>query len=211
MSRPEPLTHSTSCVSPARSSISRLERGVAAAVQHQRRLAARAAASCRRAAPAPRPRPARRRPRSPGARRHLSSGSASPPRAKWGQTPRLGVVHFAIGVARGLTPSHLKAISFRCRRREGSDPAAPDRAKRGPPRGGAHAALGDEPGDQPRRRHVEGVVARRAAGRGDLDRHHLAVPGAPAHDQHLVGAALLDRDVAAVAERPVDGRVRQAT
>ena len=40
MSQPEPLTHSTSCRSPSRSVIMRLDRGVAAAVQHQQRVAA---------------------------------------------------------------------------------------------------------------------------------------------------------------------------
>ena len=58
-------------------------------------------------------------------------------------------------VRRSIRPYSLRAL--RIERRQ---PLA---------RGGADAALGDQPGDEPRRRHVEGVVAGRAAGGGDLD------------------------------------------
>ena len=40
MSQPEPLTHSTSACSPSRSGSARLDRGVAAAVQHEHRIVA---------------------------------------------------------------------------------------------------------------------------------------------------------------------------
>src|SRR5262245_33109879 len=47
-------------------------------------------------------------------------------------------------------------------------------------RGLADAALGDQPGDESRRRDVEGVVAGGTAGGGDVDAHDLAVLGAAA-------------------------------
>src|SRR5262245_10279140 len=69
----------------------------------------------------------------------------------------------------------------------------------------SNTALRDQPGNEPRRRHVKGIIACGAAGGGDLDRQYLSVLAATGHGEHLVGAALLDWDIGTAAERPVDG------
>src|SRR5262249_14594939 len=75
-------------------------------------------------------------------------------------------------------------------------------------RGAAQAAFRDQARDQPRGGDVEGVVARRAAGCGDLDGDDLALCGASTQGEYLIRAALLDWNVAARGQRPVAGRVR---
>ncbi len=63
-------------------------------------------------------------------------------------------------------------------------------------RRGADAALGDQPGDQPRRRHVEGVVG---GGEPSGTRRTVSIRpagGRPAMSVTSAGIALLDRDVA---------------
>ena len=78
MSQPEPLTHSTSTVSPSRSGMRGLDRGVAAAMQHEPRIAAEQAACCRRAAPDRAPRLASHSERSSPALRFRPNRSPSP-------------------------------------------------------------------------------------------------------------------------------------
>src|SRR5580704_19478990 len=59
-------------------------------------------------------------------------------------------------------------------------------------RGAKHTALGDETGDQPRRRHVETVICHRRAVGHDAHGLDPAVGGASGHGRDLVGAAFLD-------------------
>ncbi len=74
---------------------------------------------------------------------------------------------------------------------------------------GDDAALGDQPGDQPRRRHVEGRVGDRRARRDDARAHHPAIDDAGDLGD-LAPVALLDRDLAAVAHASSRWSARQA-
>src|ERR1051326_2544520 len=80
------------------------------------------------------------------------------------------------------------------RARPGGGPGALGKGGRErPPIGPDAAALGDEPGGEPRRRHIEGVIRNRRALRHDRDFFDPAVRGAPGHGRDLFCAALFDR------------------
>ena len=76
MSQPEPLTHSTLCVAPRRSVAVRLHRRIAAAVQHQQRVAAEQARRVDAQRRHPSPTPACRSAPPPWRRRRRSIGSS---------------------------------------------------------------------------------------------------------------------------------------
>src|SRR5215468_4275997 len=81
------------------------------------------------------------------------------------------------------------------------------RVKRGEAVAGGwrHPALGDETGDQACRRHVETEIGGGASVGSDLHRGDRAVRKLAAHELHLVAAALLDGNGAAILDAPVDG------
>src|SRR6202451_749999 len=82
--------------------------------------------------------------------------------------------------------------------------------RQGRARGADHATLGDETGDQPRRRHVESEIRHRRAVWHDAHGLDAAVGGTPGHGRHLVGIAFLDGNFGhAVGNREIDGRRRQ--
>src|SRR5262249_59552225 len=76
--------------------------------------------------------------------------------------------------------------------------------------GGAHAALGDQRRDQPRRRDVEGGIGGQAALGQHVNRDDLAARRAAGDAADLGGGALFDRYVTAVFDRPIDAGVGQA-
>ena len=76
--------------------------------------------------------------------------------------------------------------------------------------GPEQAAFGDQSRHQPRRRDVEGVIGHRRAVGNHAHGFDAPVGGAAGHGRHLVGAALLDRNLPdAVVDTKVDGRRRQ--
>src|SRR5271168_2083903 len=74
--------------------------------------------------------------------------------------------------------------------------------------GGAKAAVGNERLDQFRRRHVERGIDRARSRRGQSDAPDPAVVETPRDMRDLVRAALLDLDLEAALDRPVDRGVR---
>src|ERR1700722_16757232 len=78
-------------------------------------------------------------------------------------------------------------------------------------RRGANSAIGDQARQEFRRRHVEGWIGGRAAGRGDHHARDPAIVEAPRHVGDFTRIALLDLDLLeAVMNRPVDRGMRQS-